>query len=62
MAKTLQLRGFEFAKAITLVLEPFTMENDLLTPTYKVRVVPRLLDNQRKSPLLKSFSVFLVLL
>ncbi|KAK6780849.1 hypothetical protein RDI58_023033 [Solanum bulbocastanum] len=31
------LRGFEFAKAITLVLEPFSMENDLLTPTYKIK-------------------------
>uniref|UniRef100_A0A2K1YR65 Long-chain-fatty-acid--CoA ligase n=1 Tax=Populus trichocarpa TaxID=3694 RepID=A0A2K1YR65_POPTR len=30
-----QLRGFEFVKAVTLVLEQFTVENDLLTPTFK---------------------------
>ncbi|KAL1060353.1 hypothetical protein V6Z11_1Z105500 [Gossypium hirsutum] len=27
LGREAQLRGFEFAKAVTLVLEPFTMEN-----------------------------------
>nr|XP_043623377.1 long chain acyl-CoA synthetase 6, peroxisomal-like [Erigeron canadensis] len=35
--KQAQLRGFEFARSITLVAEPFTMDNGLLTPTFKVK-------------------------
>ncbi|KAI3803993.1 hypothetical protein L1987_32160 [Smallanthus sonchifolius] len=37
VGKEAKLRGFEFAKSITLVAEPFTMDNGLLTPTFKVK-------------------------
>ncbi|KAG8921090.1 hypothetical protein FRC01_000420 [Tulasnella sp. 417] len=36
-AKKAGLNGFETVKAIHLTLEPFTIENNLLTPTFKVR-------------------------
>jgi len=36
-AKKAGLNGFEMVKAVHLTLDPFTVENNLLTPTFKVR-------------------------
>ena len=36
-AKRAGLNGFETVKAIHLTMDPFTIENGLLTPTFKVR-------------------------
>lgn len=37
IAKAQQLNGFEHVKAITIVSTPFTAENELTTPTFKLR-------------------------
>jgi len=37
VGKTNQLRGFEIPSKITLIAEPFSVENDLLTPTFKIK-------------------------
>lgn len=37
VAKESKLLGFEFVKAISLEHDPFTPENELLTPTYKLK-------------------------
>jgi long-chain acyl-CoA synthetase len=36
-AKASKLRGFEFVKGVTLDAEEFSVENDTLTPTFKLR-------------------------
>jgi len=37
IAKAAKLRGFEFVKKIKLLTEEFSIENDLLTPTFKLK-------------------------
>jgi len=36
-ARKAGLKGFETVKRLLLTMEPFTVENGLLTPTFKVR-------------------------
>ncbi|CAI0441158.1 unnamed protein product [Linum tenue] len=49
IGKEKKLKGFEFLKAVHLDPEPFDMERDLLTPTYK----------KKRPQLLKYYQVFL---
>ena len=37
IGKEAKLHGFEFVKAIHLTSEPFSVENDLTTPTFKLK-------------------------
>jgi long-chain acyl-CoA synthetase len=37
VGKANQLKGFEFPSKISLSHEPFSMENDILTPTFKIK-------------------------
>lgn len=37
LAKANKLSGLEKIKKLHLILEPFSIENDLLTPTFKIK-------------------------
>jgi len=47
-AKDAKLHGFEYVKAIFLVAEPFSPDNDLMTPTFKLRR-PQILKKYQKA-------------
>ncbi|CAL9148784.1 unnamed protein product, partial [Musa hybrid cultivar] len=55
LGKQAQLRGFEFVKAVTLVLEPFSLENGLLTPTFKASSNMKIHPSQIKRPQAKAY-------
>jgi len=40
VAQEAKLHGFEFVKSIKLVADPFAVDNDLMTPTFKLRRAP----------------------
>ncbi len=50
-AKANGLKGFEMIRAIVLTHEAFTVENDLMTPTFKVKrnMVAKLYENEIKA-------------
>jgi len=54
-----QLKGFEFIKAVHLDPEPFDMDRDLLTPTFKKKR-PQLLKYYKVSSLLAPIAVEVV--
>ena len=51
----LQLKGFEIIKAVHLEPEPFDIERDLITPTYKIKR-PQMLKYYKVTPLSLSLS------